>query len=134
ILDPKVKIGEDAPTDGYFLAAKGANLDGAKKFLAFLGSKEIGQKAVDELGRLPVRTDIDTSKFTAAQKQGIKLIQTADYVAQFYDRDTTPPMAEVGLNAFGGFFADYGKTDIDTMLKTLEDARAQIVADAANAQ
>ncbi len=134
IIDPKVKIGEDAPTDGYFIAANGANIDGAKKFLAFLGSKEIVQKGVDELGRLPVRIDTDNSKFTDAQKKGIKLIQSADYVAQFYDRDTTPPMAEVGLNAFGGFFADYGKSDIDKMLQTLEDKRAQLVADAANAQ
>lgn len=132
IIDPKVKIGEDAPTDGYFIPTNGANVEGAKKFLAFLGSKEIVQKGVDELGRLPVRTDTDNSKFTDAQKKGIKLIQAADYVAQFYDRDTTPAMAEVGLNAFGGFFADYGKTDIDKMLQTLEEKRAQLVADAAN--
>ena len=89
---------------------------------------------VDQLGRLPVRLDADTSKFTDAQKKGIKLIQTSDYVAQFYDRDTTPPMAEVGLNAFGGFFADYGKTDIDKMLTTLQTEEDQLIADAANAQ
>jgi len=128
IVDPTQKIGEDAPTDGYFLAAKGGNLDGAKKFLAFLGSKEIIQKGVDELGRLPVRTDVDTSKFTTAQLQGIKLIQTADYVAQFYDRDNPPDMADAGLNAFGGFYADYGATDIDKMLASLEDARQQSLA------
>ncbi len=131
IIDPKVKIGEDAPTDGYFLAAKGGNLDAAKKFLAFLGSKEVVQMGVDELGRLPVRSDVDTSKFTDTQKKGINLIQTADYVAQFYDRDTTPEMAEVGLNAFGGFYADYGKTDIDKILATLEEARARLAAEAA---
>ncbi len=134
IIDPAQKIGEDAPTDGLFLSANAANLAGAKKFLAFMGSKEVGQKAVDDLGRLPVRTDVDTSKFTDAQKKGIKLIQTADVVAQFYDRDTTPPMAEVGLNALGGFFADYGKTDIDAMLKTLQTKEDQLIADAANAQ
>jgi len=134
IVDPTKKIGEDAPTDGYFLAANGANLAGAKKFLAFLGSKEVQQMGVDQLGRLPVRLDADTSKFTDAQKKGIKLIQTSDYVAQFYDRDTTPPMAEVGLNAFGGFFADYGKTDIDKMLTTLQTEEDQLIADAANAQ
>lgn len=128
IYDAKVKIGEDAPTDGVFLAAKGGNLPGAKKFLAFLMSKEVSQMGLDDptLSRLPVRTDLDTSKFNDAQKKGIDLIQKADYVAQFYDRDTTPPMAEAGLNVFGGFYADYGKTDIDTMLKTLEAARAKV--------
>lgn len=127
IFDAKVKVGEDAPTDGWFIAEKGANKEGAKKFLAWLLSKETLQMAIDDptLSRLPVRNDLDTTKFTDAQKKGINLIQTADYVAQFYDRDTTPPMAEAGLNVFGGFYADYGKTDIPTMLKTLEDARAK---------
>lgn len=132
IIDPSVKIGEDAPTDGYFIAANGANVDGAKKFLTYLGSKEVVQKGVDELGRLPVRTDVDTSKFTDAQKKGINLIQTSDYVAQFYDRDSTPPMAEVGLNAFGGFYADYGKTDIAKIQKTLQDEEDSLIANAAN--
>ncbi len=132
ILDPSQKIGEDAPTDGYFLAVNGANQAGAKQFLAYLGSKEVIQKAVDEEGRLPVRVDVDTSKFTDAQKKGINLIQTADYVAQFYDRDSTPPMAEVGLNVFGGFYADYGATDIAKMQKTLQDEEDQVIANAAN--
>ncbi len=136
IYDAKVEIGEDAPTDGWFLSAKAGNLDGAKKFLAYLGSKEVVQMAIDDptLSRLPVRTDVDTSKFNDAQKKGVNLIQSADYVAQFYDRDTTPPMAEVGLNVFGGFYSDYGKTDIDGMMKTLEDARARIAAEGDNGQ
>jgi len=132
IIDPKVKIGEDAPTDGYFISANGGNIAGAKAFLTYLGSKDVVQKGVDELGRLPVRLDSDTSKFTPAQQQGIKLIQTADYVAQFYDRDSNPAMAEVGLNAFGGFFADYGKTDIAKIQKTLQDEEDTLIANAAN--
>ncbi|MHB8628112.1 MAG: ABC transporter substrate-binding protein [Aggregatilineales bacterium] len=132
IIDPSQKIGEDAPTDGWFLALNGANQAGAKQFLAYLGSKEVIQKMDDTLGRLPVRVDIDTSKFTDAQKKGINLIQTADYVAQFYDRDSTPPMAQVGLSVFGGFYADYGATDIAKMQKTLQDEEDQLIANAAN--
>ncbi len=30
IIDPSVPIGEDAPTDGYFMAANARNLDGGK--------------------------------------------------------------------------------------------------------
>jgi multiple sugar transport system substrate-binding protein/raffinose/stachyose/melibiose transport system substrate-binding protein len=131
IIDPKQKIGEDAPTDGFFLAAKGANLAGAKKFLAFLGSKEVVQMGVDDLGRLPVRNDVKTDKFTAAQKKGIELIQSADYVAQFYDRDTTPEMAEKGLNAFASFFADPSEKNIDAFLKDLEATRERLAKEQA---
>jgi len=131
IIDAKVKIGEDAPTDGYFLAAKGANTAGAKSFLAWLGSKEVVQIGVDELKRLPVRNDIDTSKLTDAQKKGIGLIQSADYVAQFYDRDTTPEMAEKGLNAFAAFFADPTEKNIDALLKDLEETRDRLAKEQA---
>jgi multiple sugar transport system substrate-binding protein/raffinose/stachyose/melibiose transport system substrate-binding protein len=132
IIDPKMPIGEDAPTDGQFIAAKAANLDGAKKFLAWLGSKEVQQMASDKLGRLPTRTDVSTEKFTPAQQQGIKLVQSADFVAQFYDRDTTPEMAEVGMNAFSSFFADTSEKNIDALLKTLEENRARLAAEQAN--
>lgn len=106
IIDPEVPIGEDAPTDGYFIAAGARNLEGGKEFLAFIGSQEVQQKAFDELGRLPTRTDVDVSGASPATQKGIELIQTADYVAQFYDRDTTAPMAEAGLNAFSLFWSD----------------------------
>jgi multiple sugar transport system substrate-binding protein/raffinose/stachyose/melibiose transport system substrate-binding protein len=132
VIDPKMKIGEDAPTDGQFIAAKAGNLDGAKQFLTWLGSKEVQQLQSDLLGRLPVRTDVSTEKFTAAQRQGIELVQKADYVAQFYDRDTTPEMAEVGLNAFASFFADQSEANIDKLIKTLEEARARLAAEQAN--
>jgi len=126
IIDPAMPIGEDAPTDGYFIAAKAANLEGAKAFLAFLGSKEIVQLGVDEMDRLPTRTDVSTEKFNDAQKKGIELIQAADYVAQFYDRDTTPEMAEKGLNAFASFFADPSEANIDKLLAELEETRARL--------
>lgn len=131
IIDPNMPIGEDAPTDGVFIAANAGNLAGAKKFLAFLGSQEVAQMGVDELGRLPVRNDVNTDKFTDAQKKGIALIQGADYVAQFYDRDTTPEMAERGLNAFASFFADQSEANIDALLADLEATRERLAAEQA---
>jgi multiple sugar transport system substrate-binding protein/raffinose/stachyose/melibiose transport system substrate-binding protein len=132
IIDPMMPIGEDAPTDGVFLAAKAGNLEMAKKFLAYLGSQEVAQRGVDELGRLPVRTDVSTERFTDAQKKGISLIQSADMVVQFYDRDTTPEMAERGLNAFASFFADPSEANIDALLADLEETRARLAAEQAN--
>jgi multiple sugar transport system substrate-binding protein/raffinose/stachyose/melibiose transport system substrate-binding protein len=121
IINPDVPIGEDAPTDGFFLAAQARNPEGAMAFLAFLGSQEVQQMAFDQLGRLPTRTDVDISGASPATQQGIALIQGADYVAQFYDRDTTPPMAEAGMDVFQRFWDD--PSSIDSLLEELETER-----------
>ncbi len=129
IIDPDVPIGEDAPTDGYFIAANARNLEGGKEFLAFIGSQEMQQKAFDELGRLPTRIDVDVSGAAPLTQKGIELIQTADYVAQFYDRDTTAPMAEAGLNGFARFWSD--PSSIDQILADLEAERLRILEETA---
>ncbi len=127
IIDPNLPVGEDAPTDGFFASATARNPEGALAFMAFLGSKEVQQKALEELGRLPTRTDVDISKSSPATQKGIKLIQTADYIAQFYDRDTTPPMAEAGMDGFMRFWDD--PTQIDQILADLEAERQRILSE-----
>ncbi len=129
VINPDVPIGIDAPTDAYFMSVNAPNPQGAFDFLAFLGSQEAQQFAADELGRLPTRTDVDTANFTEAQQKGIALVQSADYVAQFYDRDTTPEMAEAGLNAFAEFIADPAGADVMALLESLEADRVRIAAE-----
>ena len=131
VIYPEMPIGIDAPTDGYFMAANAGNPEGGMDFLAFLGSQEAQQFAADELGRLPTRTDVDTSNFTEAQQQGIALVQGADLVLQFYDRDTTPEMAEAGLNAFAEFIADPENADVTASLESLEADRIRIAEEQA---
>ena len=80
-------------------------------------------------GRLPTRTDVDISKVSAATQKGIKLIQSADFIAQFYDRDTTPPMAEAGMDGFMRFWDD--PSSIDKILADLEAERQRILAEEA---
>jgi multiple sugar transport system substrate-binding protein/raffinose/stachyose/melibiose transport system substrate-binding protein len=129
IINPDVPVGEDAPTDGYFIAANAANMEGAMTFLNFLGSREVQQKAFDELGRLPTRTDVDISAASPAIQKGIGLIQSADFVAQFYDRDTTPEMADRGMNAMMEFWDD--PSLIDDLLVELDAERVRIAAEQA---
>jgi multiple sugar transport system substrate-binding protein/raffinose/stachyose/melibiose transport system substrate-binding protein len=129
IIDPDMPVGEDAPTDGYFMAANAKNPEAGQQFLAYLGSKEIQQRLLDELKRLPTRTDVDISKATAPTQKGIKLIQSADYIAQFYDRDTTPPMAEAGMDGFMRFWDD--PSSIDQILEDLEAERQRILEEEA---
>lgn len=134
IINPEMPIGIDAPTDGYFMSSNSQNVEGGFDFLAFLGSKEAQQYAADELGRLPTRTDVDVTNFTAAQQKGIGLVQEADLVLQFYDRDTTPEMAEAGLNAFAEFISDPMNADVADILQNLEADRVRIAEEQAAAE
>jgi multiple sugar transport system substrate-binding protein/raffinose/stachyose/melibiose transport system substrate-binding protein len=124
IIDPSVPVGEDAPTDGYFVAADSKHADAAKKFLAFLGSVEAQTTVAKELGRLSTHTGVDLGIYNEVQQKGIKMIQGADFVAQFYDRDTTPEMADEGMNGFMEFWDNPGA--IDSILQRLETARKDI--------
>ena len=125
IIDPEMPVGEDAPTDGYFMAVNARNLDDGKDFLAFMGSQEVQQMAFDDMGRLPTRTDVDISGADYATQKGINLIQTADLIVQFYDRDTTPEMADAGMDGFMEFWDD--PESIDDILEELEATRLDIL-------
>ncbi|MBN1259055.1 MAG: carbohydrate ABC transporter substrate-binding protein [Anaerolineae bacterium] len=127
IIDPAVPIGEDAPTDGFFIAAQSQHPEDAKAFLGFLGSIEAQQYNADNLGRLPTNYDVDTSGFTDSQKKGLDLIGGADFVAQFYDRDTTPEMADEGMNGFMEFWSNPAR--IAEILDRLEESRLEIFAE-----
>ncbi len=127
IIDPNVPIGEDAPTDGYFAAANAPNPEAAKAFLAFLGSKEAQTYVAGELKRLPTNTQVDTSGFDEASKKGMAMLAGADFIAQFFDRDTTPEMAEKGMAMFQAFWND--TKQLDSLLADLEKERALIFAE-----
>jgi len=124
IIDPSVPIGEDAPTDGFFIAANSQHPEAAKKFLSFLGSVETQTYFAEKLGRLPTNNGVDRSLFTETQQKGMEMIDGADFVAQFYDRDTTPEMADEGMNAFMAFWDD--PDSIESLLAELELTRQEI--------
>lgn len=130
IIDPDMPIGEDAPTDGYFMSVNANNVDGGKEFLAFMGSAEAQSVVVEELGRLAVNPDVDASLYTPMQQKGLELINGADLVVQFYDRDTTPEMADLGMNGMMAFWDDpYNDEVLDDILVELEAARQEIFAE-----
>jgi len=127
IIDPNQPIGEDAPTDGFFMSVNAQNPDGGKEFLKFMGGVEAQTVMVKELGRLPVNPDVDSSLFNEQQLKGIELIQGADLVLQFYDRDTTPEMADAGMNGIMAFWDD--PAAIDDILTDLEATRQEVFAE-----
>jgi multiple sugar transport system substrate-binding protein/raffinose/stachyose/melibiose transport system substrate-binding protein len=127
IIDPAVPVGEDAPTDGFLIAANAQHMDEAKRFIGYLGGVDAQQYFADELGRLPTNMEVDTSGFTPMQQKGLELIQGADFVAQFYDRDTTPEMADEGMNGFMQFWDN--PEEIEEILAYLETVREEVFAE-----
>ena len=99
-----------------------------RQFLAFLGSAEAQQFNAEKTGRLVTHTGVDTGIYPPEIQKGMELIKSADYVAQFYDRDTTPEMADEGMNMFMSFWED-PDGDIDAMLADLDEERVRIFSE-----
>ena len=110
----------DAPIDGWMMAAKPKNADGAKALLAGLG----GAKAIDAAmavnpSAVPANSKADTSKFNKIQTKSAELVGSAKFVSQFFDRDTSPDfVSNVIGDAFANFHAD--PTQIDSILADIE--------------
>jgi ABC-type glycerol-3-phosphate transport system substrate-binding protein len=124
VIVPGVPMGEDAPTDGYMIPAKAKNVADAKTFLKFLASTDAQKIQVEKVGRVVTNTDIPLSLYPPATQKGINMMKGVDTVAQFYDRDTLPEMAEKGMNAFMEFW--YKPDSIKQILDQLEKERQRI--------
>ena len=124
IIDANVPVGEDAPTDGYMIPAKAKNPAAAKKFLQFLASRESQEIQVKKVGRIVTNSDIPLDLYPAATQKGITMMQGVDAVAQFYDRDTLPEMADKGMNAFIEWW--YNPDKLDEILARLDKERDRI--------
>ena len=124
VIDAGVPIGEDAPTDGFFAAAKAPNPEGAKDFLTFLGSAETQQWLVEQGGSPAVHRDVPLDIYDDITRRGVEMLQESDLIAQFYDRDTHPDMAERGMSAFQEFWNN--PDDIDGILDRLDEERKRV--------
>ena len=126
IIDPDVPVGEDAPTDGYFMAANAQHAELGKELLAYFGSEEVQTKMAEDLGRLVTNSNVSDDVYNEDQIKGRRILDRADYVAQFYDRDTTPEMADAGMNGFMEFWSDPTPAKTDEILERLEQTRQRL--------
>ncbi len=124
VIDPAVPIGEDAPTNGYMIPKKAKNPEAAKKFLAFMASKEAQENEVSHTGRIVTNSEVPLDLYPPLTQKGIKMMENVDVLAQFYDRDTTPEMADKGMDGMMEWW--YTPDDIDKILKRLEKDRKRI--------
>lgn len=123
VIDPGVARYEDAPTDTVHIPINAANKADARRFLAFIARPEIQFKLNEILGQLPANETAQQppGRFLEA---GYALLQEAEGLAQFYDRDATPEMAQIGMLAFRKFMEEPGR--VDTILERLEIERRRI--------
>jgi multiple sugar transport system substrate-binding protein len=110
----------DAPIDGYMMAAKPKNPDGAKALLTFLGGPDAGKVyAKQDPTTLIANSQVDTSGYTALQKKSAELVGSAKKIAQFLDRDTRPDFAStVMIPGLQSFLSN--PKDIDGLCSKLE--------------
>ena len=121
-IKPGMERGEDAPTDLVFVPANAQNKDNAKKFLAFLATAENMTAINAALQQLPPHSEAKPldDPFLNVGAEMLSKSKTA----QFYDRDTTPEMAKVGMQGFQDFMLN--PDDVDEILDELEEERARI--------
>jgi len=120
-FDPKVGADAlDAPIDGYLMAAKPKNLDGAKALMAGIGTaKYIDAYLAVNPASVPANSKADTSTFNKIQTKSAELVGSAKNVSQFLDRDTSPDfVSNVIGDAFANFHAD--PTQVDSILADIE--------------
>jgi ABC-type glycerol-3-phosphate transport system substrate-binding protein len=100
------------------IPAKAKNVEAAKKFLTFVASPEAQQIQVEKAGRIVTNKNIPMELYPAPTQKGIQMMQGVDELAQFYDRDTVPEMADKGMDGFMEFW--YKPDNIGKILDRLE--------------
>ena len=123
VINPEVGMYEDAPTDILAIPAKAKNKEDAKKFLAYVSRPEIVRQMNDALKQLPTHKDSGVTDDYFLQI-GNAMLSASDGTAQFYDRDTDPEMAKIGMKGFQEFMAKPER--VDKILEQIEKGRARI--------
>ncbi len=123
VINDSIGPYEDAPIDTLHIPAKAKNKDAARKFLAFAAQTAQQTQMNATLGQLPLHGDA-TVKDDRFLQAGSQVLSAAKGLAQFYDRDTDPEMAKIGMQGFQEFMVKPDRGD--QILERLEKARARI--------
>jgi len=126
-LFPKLndEFGQDsieAPIDGFMMAAKPKNEEGAKQVLAGMAKPAaIDAYIAIDPAVVAANSEADTSGYNALQQKSVEAVGSAKSIAQFLDRDTDPDFA---ANVMGPAIADF-ITDPSSIDSILDDVEAK---------
>ena len=127
IIDEDVPVAEDLPTDGFMVPAKAPHPELAKDFIAFLGSVEGQRLFAEDLGRLVTNKDMDAEVYDGLTNKGRKMIDETDELAQFYDRDMDPELADKTMDSLMAFW--YSPADYRNIMEEMEAHRQNFIND-----
>ena len=105
------------------IPARARNKDDARKFLAFVTRKDVQEQINRALLQIPVHRDarIADDRFLAI---GRELLEEADGLTQYFDRDTSEDLATVAMKDFQEFMVRPER--LDGILEEIERARQRI--------
>lgn len=108
VINDSVPTAEEAPTDGFFAAAKSDNHQGALDLLSYLASAQSQQKFIEQSGsaNLPTSPDVDTSAFSPLVQKGIELLSSTEEITQFFNRDSSDALQATADTALTKFLAE----------------------------
>jgi multiple sugar transport system substrate-binding protein len=116
----------DAPIDGFLMAKKAKNTDGAKQLLSFLGSataENIYLKS--DANDTAASKSASTAHYNTLQKKAAKLIGSAKHIAQYMDRDTRPDFAStVMIPSLQSFLNN--PNDVNSLVSKIEKQKKSI--------
>ncbi|MFY0663173.1 MAG: carbohydrate ABC transporter substrate-binding protein [Natronospirillum sp.] len=125
-INPEIGMYEDAPLDTIHMPTGAKNKDEARLFLEFVARADNQALLNQQLNQLPPHSGAATNDDMFLQ-EGARMLAAADGTAQFYDRDTLPEMASVGMQGFQEFMVNPDR--LDAILDRLERTRARIYRD-----
>lgn len=123
VIDPAVGIYEDAPTDSFHIPKNATNKEDARLFLAFAAQADVQTRTAATLDMLPPNINASVKDDRFAQG-GFAQLGQANGIMQFYDRDTDPALAKVGMEGFQEFMQNPDR--IDAILQRIEAERERI--------
>jgi multiple sugar transport system substrate-binding protein len=111
---------EDAPTDTAHIPARARNKADARRFLAYLARADVQAQMNATLRQLPVNKDAPVPA-DPYLRDGFALLNKAEGLGQFYDRDAPAEMAKAGMEGFQRYMV---KPEMrGEILKRLESVR-----------
>ncbi|WP_163508685.1 ABC transporter substrate-binding protein [Fodinicola acaciae] len=119
----------EAPIDGYMMAKRPKNEDGAKKLLTYLSSAAAEENYLKiDSSNIAVNKGASTASYNPLQKKQQELIAAAKSISQFLDRDADPTFAStVAIPSFQEFLKN--PNNIASTLKKMEQQKKSIYSE-----
>ncbi|GHH33834.1 ABC transporter substrate-binding protein [Lentzea cavernae] len=125
IIDPKVPLAEEGPTDGFFASAKSPHVKELKEFLTYAATAE-GQEAYIKASSgtvLPTHPNAEDSG-TPLVTKGRQHLKEAAEITQFFNRDSSDALQPTADAALIKFLQQ--PDQLDTILADWQKAAQQV--------